>query len=86
MIETIDENRLTQLKELLKILAETIDGRPGARDMAQLAKQYRETLSEIEQIEGGKDEDDELAEILNQRKTDGKSGAVRKNRAKSDKK
>ena len=64
MIATIDENRLAQLKELLKILAETIDGRPGARDMAQLAKQYRETLKEIEEIEGGDNGENEIDKLL----------------------
>lgn len=64
MIATIDENRLAQLKELLKILAETIDGRPGARDMAQLAKQYRETLKEIEEIQGDDHGEDEIDKIL----------------------
>ena len=73
--------RIVQLKELLKILAEEIDGRPGARDMAQLSRQYRETLREIDEIEGGMDPDDEIAEILSGREADGKPGAVRKNRS-----
>lgn len=64
MIATIDENRLAQLKELLKILAETIDGRPGARDMAQLAKQYRETLKEIEEIQGDDHGESEIDKLL----------------------
>lgn len=56
-------SRLEQLKELLSILAETIDSKPGARDLAQLAKQYRETLREIEDIEGV-ETDDEIGDIL----------------------
>ncbi|MBQ1576515.1 MAG: hypothetical protein IIZ83_06105, partial [Oscillospiraceae bacterium] len=56
-------SRLAQLKELLGILAEAIDQRPGARDLAQLAKQYRETLREIEDIEGV-ETDDEIGDIL----------------------
>lgn len=56
-------SRLAQLKELLGILAEAIDQRPGARDLAQLAKQYRETLKEIEDIEGV-ETDDEIGDIL----------------------
>lgn len=56
-------SRLAQLKELLGILAEAIDQRPGARDLAQLAKQCRETLREIEDIEGV-ETDDEIGDIL----------------------
>lgn len=56
-------SRLAQLKDLLGILAEAIDQRPGARDLAQLAKQYRETLREIEDIEGV-ETDDEIGDIL----------------------
>ena len=57
-------SRLEQLKELLSILAETIDSKPGARDLAQLAKQYRETLKEIEELERSTDTDDEIGDIL----------------------
>lgn len=73
--------RIDQLKELLVILAKEIDAGPGARDMAALAKQYRETLAEIEQIEGDGDSGDEIAEILGKRELAGKSGAVRKARS-----
>ena len=76
-----EEPRLSQLKELLSILAEAIDKRPGARDLAQLAKQYRETLKEIEELERGTDTDDEIGELLRQREADGEPGAVRPNRA-----
>ena len=81
MTEITNGNRLEQLKELLRILADEIDKRPGARDMAQLSRQYRETLREIDEIEGGMDPDDEIAEILSGREADGKPGAVRKNRS-----
>ena len=76
-----NSSQIIQLKMLLAILAEEIDGRPGSRDLAQLSRQYRETLREIEEIEGGMDPDDEIAEILSGREADGKSGAVRKNRS-----
>lgn len=79
--ECLKENRLIQLKALLVILADEIDQRPGARDLAQLSRQYRETLKEIEEIEGGTDDNDEIAEILSERKLDGKPGAVRKDRS-----
>ena len=76
-----NESRLEQLKELLEILADAIDQKPGARDLAQLSKQYRETIREIEDIEGAGDDDDEIGEILGNRAADGKPGAVRKDRS-----
>lgn len=72
--------RLVQLKELLVILADEIDQRPGARDLAQLSRQYRETLKEIEDIEGDIKDNDEIGELLAERAADGKPGAVRKDR------
>ena len=77
MIEITDGTRLEQLKELLRILADEIDERPGARDLAQLSRQYRETLKEIEEIEGAQQNDDDISEILSERAAAGKSGAVR---------
>lgn len=77
MIEITDGTRLEQLKELLRILADEIDERPGARDLAQLSRQYRETLKEIEEIEGAQQNDDDISEILSERNAAGKSGAVR---------
>lgn len=81
LTEKNNATRLEKLKELLEILAEAIDQRPGARDLAQLSKQYRETVKEIEEIEGAGGNDDEIGEILGSRAADGKPGAVRKNRA-----
>lgn len=78
----INADRLTKLKALLAILSEAIDKGPGARDLSQLSKQYRETIREIEEIEGGPTDGDELGAILEKRKADGKPGAVRKNRTK----
>ena len=75
-------SRLEQLKALMAVLAKAIDEEPGARDLAQLSRQYRETLQEIENIEGSGEADDEIGEILSERKASGKSGAVRKNRSK----
>jgi len=77
MMEITDGTRLEQLKELLRILADEIDARPGARDLAQLSRQYRETLKEIEEIEGAEQNDDDISEILSERAAAGKSGAVR---------
>ena len=67
MVEYIEEDRVTQLKALLEILAQEIDDKPGARDMASLARQYRETLREIEELEGVTNEDDEIGAILAER-------------------
>ena len=77
MVRMTKKSRLQQLESLLKVLATAIDEKPGARDLAQLAKQYRETLAEIEAIKGTGDEDDEIGEILSKRSSDGKTGAIR---------
>lgn len=78
LTEIVDNGtRLEQLKELLRILADEIDERPGARDLAQLSRQYRETLKEIEEIEGAEQNGDDISEILSERAAAGKSGAVR---------
>ena len=78
--EKTEASRLDQLRELLEILAESIDQKPGARDLASLSKQYRETVREIEELGGAGDQDDEIGEILGARCADGKPGAVRKSR------
>lgn len=69
-------NSLESLKKLSSILAEKID-LAEPRDLPSLSKQYRETLIEIERLEGMTDSDDEISEILSERKADGKSGSVR---------
>ena len=74
---TLTDSRIEQLKALRGILADEIDKRPGARDLAQLSRQYRETIKEIEEIEGGANQNDEIGEILSGREADGKPGAVR---------
>ena len=60
----IELTREQQLKDLLAILAEKINSDPGARDLAQLSKQYRETLKEIEELEGSYAPEDEIDKIL----------------------
>lgn len=74
--------RLSQLKELRDKLAEAIDYCESMRDLAALSKQYRETIAEIDGIEGGTVGTDEIAEILTQRQSDGRAGTVRKNKTK----
>ena len=76
MQNVVSQSRLEQLKELLLIIAEEIDSKPGSRDLASLARQYRETIKEIEEIEGATP-DDEIAGILSERESNGESRTVR---------
>ena len=78
---TAKGTRLEQLKQLARILASGIDTCKDCRALPALTKQYRETIREIEEIEGVKDDGDEISKILEKREADGKSGAVRKSRA-----
>lgn len=61
-----NDSREKQLKDLAEILADKINDDPGARDLAQLAKQYRETLKEIEEIEGTGNDESEIDKLLNE--------------------
>ena len=79
---TSQGSRLAQLKTLAAILAESIDNCQQVRVLPQLAKQYRETVREIEEIEGTQNHGDEISQILEGRKADGKPGTVRKDRTK----
>ena len=59
--------RLEKLKELegqLYAMMQTAN----SRSMAVLARQYRETLREIDEIEGSEDADDEIAAVLLRRR------------------
>ncbi len=73
-------DRLEKLRDLEGRLLVAMDEADG-KTLAGIAKQYRETIKEIEEIEEGVDPDDEIAEILSGREADGKSRAVRKSRA-----
>jgi hypothetical protein len=66
VIEMINatDTRLKQLEDLVEIIAEKINSNPGARDLAGLAKQHRETLREIEEIKEGQDDESEIDKIL----------------------
>lgn len=79
---TASGTRLEQLENLAIVLAKQIDLCTGKLDdsmktVPQLAKQYRETIKEIEEIRGMEKDDDEIGEILSARKADGKPDAVR---------
>ena len=64
MIEVVNSTRIEQLKALLAVLANKIDSDPGARDMAQISRQYRETLREIDELEALEERLDEIDTIL----------------------
>lgn len=68
--------RIEKLKELEAKLYLAMQGVQN-KDLATLAKQYRDTLREIEEIEGTEDNNDDISEILSERETNGKAGAVR---------
>ena len=72
--------RLEKLKELEEMLYSMMQ-KANSRAISSLARQYRETIKEIEEIEGNGNED-EIADILKGREADGKSRAVRPNRSK----
>lgn len=69
-------DRLKKLIELENDIYELMQ-KANSRTYASLAKQYRETLKEIEEIEGNNLNNDEISKILSGRVTDGKSGSVR---------
>lgn len=69
--------KLKILEEKLYVAMESAD----SKTVAPIAKQYRETIREIEEIEGAGGNDDEIGEILGSREANGKPGAVRKNRS-----
>ncbi len=81
MQEVNNGSRLEKLKALSELLAEKMDEVKYIKDLSPLAKQYRETIREIEEIEGNVDDTDEIAEILHSREANGKSRAVRKDKS-----
>ena len=82
MIQLTDATtRLEQLKTLRGILAQAIDECNSMRDLAALSRQYRETIREIEELEGTHDDNDAIGDIIASRNADGRSGTVRPNRS-----
>lgn len=78
MVEvTRSGTRLEQLKQLALELAAQIDSPDDKHSMAQLARQYRETIREIEEIEGRNEDGDDIDAIIDSRSAAGKPGAVR---------
>nr|DAX27489.1 MAG TPA: hypothetical protein [Caudoviricetes sp.] len=74
---TKNKTELEKLKELSLILAESIDNGLPPKELSGIAKQYRETILEIERLEGVTSGEDEISEIIEERKAKGKSGSVR---------
>ncbi len=57
------EDRLVALLALKELLADQLESPDGSHSMAQLARQYRETLREISELEDDVG-DDEIASII----------------------
>ena len=64
---TCDGSRLEQLRTLALVLAEQIDSGDDKHSMAQLARQYRETIREIAELEGEDDDGDAIAQLIAKR-------------------
>lgn len=73
-------DRLTKLKELETRLSAALDECESDK-IAPLAKQYRETLREISEIEGLKGNTNDISDILRKRQVNGLPGAVRQNKS-----
>lgn len=73
---------MTRLEKLYGLETElkALMDKANSRTFASLARQYRETIKEIEEIEGREGDNDEIAKILGE--SNGMPGAVRKNRTK----
>ena len=69
-------SRLEKLKVLESQLSAAL-AEAEVKEVASLARQYRETIREIEEIEGAEKNDDDISEILSERAAAGKSGTVR---------
>lgn len=78
---TRNGDRLEQLQILASTLAKAIRGCQDEKALAPLAKQYRETIKELDELRGSSNDDDEIGKILGFRADHGKPGAIRKNRA-----
>ena len=78
VILTMD--RLEKLRELETKLYMELQ-HAESRSVAAIARQYRETIKEIEEIEGADSGEDEIEKLLSGR-ADGMPGAVRQDRSK----
>ena len=62
---TSDYVLLDGLKALAARLSKEIDECTDNRELAGLSRQYRETMVKIDEIEGGPDDEDAVAAIIN---------------------
>ena len=74
----MEKTRLDKLKELEAVLQNALMV-VDCDKIAPIAKQYRETVREIEEMEGLKGNTDEISEILSRRGADGFTGSIGKN-------
>ena len=72
-------DRLEKLKALEELLHASMDD-CDSKSLASIARQYRETIREIEELEGADAVDDGITEILAARKANGHTTAFRENR------
>lgn len=62
--KSVGKGRLQELIALRLRLAQEMDLCESVRDIAALARQYRETIREIDEIQNGEDGDDRAAELV----------------------
>ena len=75
--------RMTRLEKLKELEAELYKQmqRANSRSIAAIARQYRETLKEIEEIEGTDSPDDEISRVLAEVEADGQPRTIRESRS-----
>lgn len=61
---TRNGSRLEQLRALALVIAEQIDMGDESHSMAQLARQYRETIREIAELEAENDDGDIISKLI----------------------
>ncbi len=61
---TKNGSRLEQLRALALVIAEQIDSGDESHSMAQLARQYRETIREIAELEAENDDGDIISRLI----------------------
>jgi hypothetical protein len=68
--------RESSLAEAAKALAETIDGAPGARDLAAAVKEFRATMADLKVMAGQAPEERDPIDQLEQSGPGGQPGAT----------
>lgn len=78
---TGDGDRLEMLQKLARMLAKRLDQGVDDKSLASVAKQYRDTVREIDELKSAKGGgDEEIDELMQARAAKGRPGAVRKAR------